>query len=104
MSKVKNMIEYEPDELSIDDYTPYSDYNVKSKRLSLPEDYSYPLSSSAAQRHPIVEIIAWLFVGGVGLGLTAGSIIVAAGPPSGDQWVMLIPLLYMLVAMRWLRK
>jgi len=96
------MIQYESDE----DYAEFpSEIETKRKRLRL--DDAYGLDDSPHRgltSDGIVEVTAWAFVGGIGLVLAIGSALVALLSPNGDAGVMVVPLIYMLAAMWFMRR
>lgn len=69
----------------------FESYPDKQKRLSIQET-----------RSPLVEVVAWGFVGTIGLMMTIGSTIIATQTNSPE--IMIIPFLYMVVAMRTMRR
>lgn len=97
------MIQYDAEE-------EYADYPAeaerKRKRLSQ-QDEGYPLAEAADRQltsEGIVEITAWAFVGGVGVILSIGSVLVALIAPTGDAAVMIVPLVYMIAVMIFMRR
>jgi hypothetical protein len=55
-------------------------------------------------RSTAVEIVAWSMVGIVGFVIAVGSVIVAAKSPESSAWVVVIPMIYMLAAMKFMRR
>jgi hypothetical protein len=99
------MIQYESD----DDYAdfPSEISEVESKRKRLRQDDHYALEENPQRgltSEGIVEVTAWAFVGGIGLVLAIGSAMVAMIAPNGDPGVMVVPLVYMIAAMYFMRR
>jgi hypothetical protein len=86
----------------------YFDYPVEANSEELQERKAkrgrrVPYSAHQTGRSAAVEIVAWSMVGIVGFVLAVGSIIVAADG-SDNAWVVAIPMIYMLAAMRFMRR
>jgi hypothetical protein len=70
----------------------YETYPDKKKRLAVEE----------ASRSHVVNIVAWGFVGTIGLMMTIGSTIIAT--ETSSPAVMIIPFLYMVIVMGVMRR
>ena len=92
------MIQYDSSEEEYVDYP--SEVESKRKHLSQYDDrYMHGLTSEG-----IVEVTAWAFVGGVGVILALGATMVALTGPQDDAAVMLVPLMYMIGVMIFMRR
>jgi hypothetical protein len=97
------MIQYDSEEEFVD-YP--SEVESKRKRLrqqddryAMEEESKHGLTSDG-----IVEVTAWAFVGGVGLILALGATMVALIGPEDDAAVMIVPLVYMVAVMIFMRR
>jgi hypothetical protein len=97
------MIQYDTEE-EFADYP--AEIASKRKRLSQYDDH-YALEESAQRgltSEGIVEVTAWAFVGGIGLVLAVGTTLIALIAPNGDPAVMIVPLVYMVAVMIFMRR
>ncbi|HLA43105.1 MAG TPA: hypothetical protein VJZ27_06700 [Aggregatilineales bacterium] len=101
MSQYKTENDYfeqvqEEDDPEVEEY-----YRQREKPKRLTQRRFNPQFQEGYNRSPATEIVAWSFIGLVGLAMTVGSVIVASNSP--EEWVIVIPLVYMLGAM-WLMR
>ena len=96
------MIQYDADEEEYLDYP--SEIESKRKRLRQQDYAPDEAPKRRLSSESIVEVTAWAFVGGVGVILALGSVLATIITPEDDGALMIIPLVYMIAVMIFMRR